>query len=387
MHVMRRAGAVAAYGTVFTLLVIGSVSAQVPGLTMPPSGDNQHAIVTQYIGPVAVTIDYHSPNVTGPGGEDRTGKIWGALVPYGMSRLGFGTCGDECPWRGGANENTVFSVSHDVEIGGERLPAGRYGLHFIPGPETWTVIFSKNATSWGSFFYDAREDALRVTVTPAASPHAAEWLTYEFVDRQPDRATVALRWERLQVPIAIRVADVTGLWVEAIRRDMRAAPGFSWVHQQAAAQFCLEHDVNLEEALGWARQAANPQVGGQDHFLTLSTLSQLLQETGHADEGATVLTRAINHPTADTFGLHQFGRTLLARKRLTEAMTVFQTNATRFDGAWPTHVGLMRGYAALGNMPQALDHARKALAQAPDDLNRNNLKSIIARLEAGQPIG
>ena len=66
MHVMRRAGAVAAYGTVFTLLVTGSISAQVPGLTMPPSGDNQHAIVTQYIGPVAVTIDYHSPNVTGP---------------------------------------------------------------------------------------------------------------------------------------------------------------------------------------------------------------------------------------------------------------------------------------------------------------------------------
>jgi tetratricopeptide (TPR) repeat protein len=198
---------------------------------------------------------------------------------------------------------------------------------------------------------------------------------------------VALRWERLQVPWTIRVPDVTGLWVDAIRRDMRAAPGFSWVHQQAAAQFCLQHDVNLEEALGWARQAANPRVGGQDHFLTLSTLSQLLHATGNADEGAAVLTRAIAHPTADTFALHQFGRTLLARNRLTEAMTVFQTNATRFDGAWPTHVGLMRGYAALGNTQRALEHARKALEQAPDDLNRNNLTGIIGRLEAGQPIG
>ena len=100
-----------------------------------------------------------------------------------------------------------------------------------------------------------------------------------------------------------------------------------------------------------------------------------------------MLARAINHPTADTFGLHQFGRTLLARKRVTEAMTVFETNATRFDGAWPTHVGLMRGHAALGNTQQALEHARKALEQAPDDLNRENLRSIITRLEAGQPIG
>ena len=68
-------------------------------------------------------------------------------------------------------------------------------------------------------------------------------------------------------------------------------------------------------------------------------------------------------------------------------MTVFETNAARFDGAWPTQVGLMRGHAALGNAARALEHARKALAQAPDDLNRKNLEGIIARLEAGQPIG
>jgi hypothetical protein len=73
---------------------------------------------------------------------------------------------------------------------------------------------------------------------------------------------VVLQWERLQVPWTIRVPDVTALWVDAIRHDMRNAPGFSWLHQQAAAQFCLQNMVNLEEALGWARQAANPQVGG-----------------------------------------------------------------------------------------------------------------------------
>jgi hypothetical protein len=365
---------------------VASASAQVPGLTMPPSGDNQRSSVTQHIGPVVVTIDYSSPNVHAPDGEDRAGKIWGGLVPYGMATLGYGTCGANCPWRGGANENTVFAVSHDVEVEGQKLPAGRYGLHFIPGADTWTLIFSKNSTAWGSFFYDAKEDQLRVTVTPAKAEYT-EFLTYEFSEREPEHARVALRWERLQVPWTIRVPDVTALWVESMRGEMRNAQGFSWFHQQAAAQFCLQNKVNLDEALGWARQAANPLVGGQENFSTLMTVAGLLEATGKTSEGAAMVERALNHPAASALELHQYGRQLLSQKRPADALKVFETNARRYNGAWPTQVGLMRGYAAVGRTKEALEAARKALAQAPDDLNKHNLEGFIARLEAGQPIG
>ena len=85
-----------------------AVIATVPGLrltaqslTLPPSGDNQKASVSQWIGPVELSITYHSPDVTAPNGQDRRGKIWGELVPWGYANLGFGTCGDKCPWRGG----------------------------------------------------------------------------------------------------------------------------------------------------------------------------------------------------------------------------------------------------------------------------------------------
>src|SRR5215472_14685252 len=121
-----------------------SASAQfVPGLTVPPSGNNQKASVTQGIGPVQIKIEYSSPAVHGPDGKDRRGQIWGKLVPYGLSDLGFGN-GKPDPWRAGANENTVFAVSNDVLIEDKRLPAGRYGLHVIAGPEEWTLIFSKD---------------------------------------------------------------------------------------------------------------------------------------------------------------------------------------------------------------------------------------------------
>src|SRR6185295_10706293 len=167
------------------------------------------------------------------------GKIWGGLVPYGMANLGFGSCGDQCPWRGGANENTVFTTSHDVKIQGQPLPAGTYGLHFIPGAEEWTVIFSKNHTSWGSFFYDAKEDALRVQAKPAKSEYH-EWLTYEFTDRQPDKATLALKWEDLQVPFTISVDDISGVYLSQIRNELRSSPGFDPRNYMAAAQYTLQ---------------------------------------------------------------------------------------------------------------------------------------------------
>src|SRR5450755_1810693 len=104
----------------------GSLFAQFPGLTLPPSGNNQKASVTQFIGPVQITIDYSSPAIHGPGGTDRRGQIWGKLVPYGMSDLAFNG-GKLSPWRGGANENTVFTVSDPVMVEGQPLAAGKYG--------------------------------------------------------------------------------------------------------------------------------------------------------------------------------------------------------------------------------------------------------------------
>src|SRR6202142_2195839 len=105
------------YPIVLASALAGSLFAQFERMTLPPSGNNQKASVTQYIGPVKVTIDYSSPAVHGPDGKDRRGQIWGKLVPYGLTDLGFGK-GLPAPWRAGANENTVFEVSDDVSIEG-----------------------------------------------------------------------------------------------------------------------------------------------------------------------------------------------------------------------------------------------------------------------------
>ena len=115
-------------------------------LTTLPSGGNKKASVTERIGLTDVTIHYDRPHVNG-----REGKIWGTLIPVGYTDQGFGSS-KSAPWRAGANENTTIEFSNDVKIEGQALPAGRYGFFVAYDPGECTLIFSKNSTSWGSFF-------------------------------------------------------------------------------------------------------------------------------------------------------------------------------------------------------------------------------------------
>ena len=361
----------------------GPAAAQFPSVTLPFSGDNQKSPVSQTLGLVRVSVDYSSPDVHAPDGTDRRGKIWGELVPYGMVNLGFGTCGDQCPWRGGANENTVFTTSHAIKVQGQPLPAGSYGLHFIPGADEWTVIFSKNHTSWGSYFYDAKEDALRVQVKPEKSAYS-EWLTYEFTDRRPDKATLALRWDELQVPVQLSVDNLADLYIANMRQELRSSPGFTWTNWNAAAQYALANKTNLPEAERWAEQAVNAGFGGQANFTTLSTLAQLQVANGKGAEAAKTMDQALNHPSAGPIDIHQYGRLLQTQKTNEEAMKVFELNAKRHPNQWPVEVGLARGHLGLGRKAEALEHARKALPQAPTGPARQGVEALIQEIESAK---
>src|ERR1700747_1941753 len=156
----------------------GNASAQFKNGSQPTELNipraSQRGTVTQRIGLTDVTITYHRPSVAGR-------EIWGKTVPYGKV------------WRAGANENTTIAFTDDVSIEGKPLPAGTYGLHTIPDKDQWTIIFSKNSTSWGSFSYDEKEDAMRVTLKPQAAEYQ-EAMIYTFEDVKPDSTATTLRW-------------------------------------------------------------------------------------------------------------------------------------------------------------------------------------------------
>ena len=108
---------------------------------------SQMASVMQRVGTTDITITYSRPSVNGR-------EIWGKLVPYGMTDLGFGTS-KAAPWRAGANENTIITFTHDAKIEGKTIAAGTYGLHInVKDADNATIILSKDKDAWGSYFYD-----------------------------------------------------------------------------------------------------------------------------------------------------------------------------------------------------------------------------------------
>ena len=347
-------------------------------LTTAPDGGNKKAFVSEYVGVVKIDISYHRPGVKG-----REGKIWGKpIAPYGLNDLGFGTS-KAAPWRAGANENTAISFSYPVKIEGKDLPAGTYGLHMILGADETTLIFSKNHTSWGSFYYDPAEDALRVAVKNQSLPQSEEWLKYEFTDQTENGVTVAMQWEKRQIAFKVET-DIHAAQVATFANELRNTPGFAWQGFVEAANYCVQHNIALDKALAWADQGISAPFIGQKNFQTLSAKAGVLLKMNKTADADALMKEAL--PLGSMNELHQYARTLLAAKRAREAFEVFKVNYDKNPNTFTTNVGLARGYSAIGDSKKALEYMKAALPQAPDALNKTSVEAMIKKLEQGQAI-
>lgn len=346
-------------------------------MTLPPGGSNQRGEVTQYLGLVKVTITYNSPDVAGR-------EIWGKLVPFGLTNLNTfkSTEQNPSPWRAGANENTTIAISHDVEVEGKPLKAGTYGLHFIPGQEDWVVIFSNNSTSWGSFFYVPTDDALRATVKAVAC-EPNEFLTYEFTDRLQNSATVRMKWEKLSVPFKLAVTNGNDLYVRKLREEMVGPKGFNWLNGVAAANFCANNKVNLDEALGWVQSYLDRNI---KYFPLYSAKGNVLTAMNKKEEADAVMKEAINLPDATSGQIVGYGRSLITQKREKEAMIVFETGFKRFPTVAGASIGMARGYVANGDFKKALKFAQDALKLETVPAAKTNIEGMIKKLEKNESI-
>jgi tetratricopeptide (TPR) repeat protein len=346
-------------GFLFCLLM-----AAMPGLSPAQSfvldlpRQSQRAQISQRIGITDITINYHRPLV-----NDR--KVWGDLVPYGKV------------WRAGANENTTITFSNAVQIEGKPLDKGTYGLHMIPNADEWTIIFSKNSTSWGAFTYDQAEDALRLTVKPkAADMHNA--LTYDFDQLQPDSAVVELEWEKIAVPFKVSV-DVHGVVQASLKKQLRNLSQYTWISWDDAANYLLAEKIALDDALTYA----NKSIENEDRFDNELTKSKVLTALNRKDEATTAEKKALE--LASPLQIHLFGRQLQGEKRSEEAFAIFRENAKKHPDQWFVHSGLARMYCAQGKFDDAVKEMKLALAGAPDD-QKNYVNGLVKRLEAKQDI-
>ena len=309
------------------------------------------AEVSQRIGLTDIDIRYHRPQVNGR-------KIWGELVPYGKV------------WRTGANTITTISFSDPVTIDGYPLDAGTYGFHAIPTPDEWTLIFSKNSTTWGSFTYDQAEDALRIQVKPEPSP-MHESMTFDVDHIQPDSAVVVLEWENLRVPFRVGI-DTHGLVQASLKRQLRGQKRYIWMSWNDAANYLLNEKLSLDDALAYA----NKSIELEDRFDNELTKSKVLVALNRPADAEAARRHAIDLGNATQ--LRDYGVELLAADR-DAAFTVFRENARKHPDAWQAHEGLARMYSAQRKFAEALKEAQAAIASAPES-EKGDLEALAAKL-------
>ena len=146
-------------------------------------------------------------------------------------------------------------------------------------------------------------------------------------------------------------------------------------------------NTHLEQGLKWSGDRSQPALCGRSELhYTEHKGVQILCKLGRESEAKTAMQTAMKLPATKPTEIHQYARQLLNLKKVDEAVAVFEYNAARFNGQWPTHIGLARGYSAKGDNRKALEEARLALPQAPDPLNKKSIQDMIKSLEAGQSI-
>lgn len=320
-------------------------------LTTPEA--SQKASVMQRIGLTDITIDYHSPLAKGR-------VIWGKLVPYNDV------------WRAGANENTTISFSTDVKVEGKNLSAGVYGLHMIPTETSWTIIFNKNSTAWGSFFYDEKEDALRVTITPRKAENQ-DWLNYTFADPQPGSVTVELRWEKLIVPFKIEV-DVKQTVLQNMRKELKNLAGFTWEGFYQGANYSFNNNMNMEEGFTWI----NKSIGIQKNYNNLTLKSKYLAKQGKQAEADAFTKEAMS--IANENDINAYGYQLLGAGKTNEAIEAFKSNVKKYPDSWNTYDSLGEAYGNAGDKKNAVANYKIALSKAPDD-QKKRITGTISDME------
>ncbi len=314
--------------------------------------ESQHGTVMQRIGTTDISVNYHRPSLKGR-------KIWGELVPYGEI------------WRAGANENTTFTTTSDITVEGQKLMAGIYGLHTIPTATTWTIIFSNDHTAWGSFMYDTKKDALRVTVTPRACAKT-EQVTYDFTDVTANSSTLALRWDELDVPIKLNV-DVHAVILAGMEDQLRGLSSFRWEAWYEAAKYCHDEKIAPDRAMAWVDKS----IARGANFENQTLKADMLNEQGKTAEAEALKKTMLDNAT--NAELNTYAYQLMAQGKKAEAVKVFELNAKKHADDPNVHDSLGEGYMNNGQKDEAIKSFKKSLSMKPTDgVRANSVKCLKA---------
>jgi len=103
-------------------------------------------------------------------------------------------------WRTGANEAAELVLYKDFKLGDTTLKAGSYSFFTIPGDKEWTIIINSDLNTWGSYFYQEKNDAVRVKVPVTAGKESLEAFSIA-MEGTDNGVTMHLGWDTVRVAV------------------------------------------------------------------------------------------------------------------------------------------------------------------------------------------
>ena len=244
------------------LITMLTINAQT--IKTPPPSTTQ--IIKQELGIGSVELSYSRPNVKGR-------KVFGDLVPFGKV------------WRTGANQATTLTFSDEVNIGGTKVPAGKYGLLSIPDKSEWTLILTKQLDVTNPAAYKQENDVVRVKAKTTTIAAPLETFTIQFANVKAAGADLQIAWENTGVilPITTDIHKVVMAQIDNImNKDNR--PYFQ------AGLYYLESGKDLKQALSWLDKAAEQQ---PDAFWVHHQRANALAKLGRKEEAKQTALKSI----------------------------------------------------------------------------------------------
>lgn len=337
--------------TIFFILLSSQLKAQFHTLKIPQPSN--YVKETQRLGVTDITIEYHSPRVNGRDVWNNTG-----IVPKQ---------GDPIPWRAGANMNTTITFSTDVLIEGKSLDAGKYGFHIIPHNDSYSLLFAHSNNQWGSYYLNVDQDvSLKVEVKDTTAAFS-EKLDYEFIPKSAHAMIIGLEWGDKRIPFEVAV-DLNKTVVESFRSELLGINTYRWEAWNDAAKWCLNQEVNLEEALSWAERSIE---GGYNGFAAnknmdnITTKARILEKLNRKDELRETIDDAMTLQYT-AMQANNFSIILLRMKQYKKALEFSNKAIKSYPDTWFLQLNQGISNYFNGNKKGALKLLKEAKNGAPE---------------------
>lgn len=187
-------------------------------------------------------------------------------------------------WRTGANGATTLTFGEEVNIGGVKVPAGKYGLLSIPDKKSWILIISKQTDVTSPAAYKAEMDVVRIPVAVTKNKTAVETFTIQFANVKSTSLDIQLLWDKSVVSLPVTV-DIDSKIMASIDAAMKTdkPPYFQ------AAMYYMDNGKDLNQALSWFNKAVEQQ---PDAFWVQHQWANCLAKLGKKPEAIAAANRS-----------------------------------------------------------------------------------------------